>query len=432
MSSPNPSKPNPSKPNPSAPNPSAPKPSTRPQARPNPNQQSPAGSAKRPSKSAYPNNITFHALIKKNKQQSVLLIAAMILLALVFGGLAGGVIGPTVWGIQDATRAVGNIYDSALNEAADPNSNGEIFKTEDLAGVSSPPLRLFGLDLSAFTQSPILLPSMLVGAGIMGLLAGAGAGWSYFAGSDAILRMSRAHPITKQLDAELFNVTEEMAIAAGIPMPRIYLIGDSAMNAFACGRDPAHGAVAITTGLRAKLNRDELQAVIAHEIAHIRHYDIRFSMLMATMVGLLVVASDAFLQGIWYGRGAVAAGTSRARNMKVPAPLLIVMIIAAVILAIVTPFLARLIQMTYSREREYLADAGAVELTRNPRGLASALSKLATDPDPLVDTANRGVAHMYIVSPLKKMHDSHQSLNSLFCSHPPLKRRLQRILALLK
>lgn len=378
--------------------------------------------------SAYPNNITFHELIRRNKRDSNLLIAAMIALAVVFGGVLGGAIGPLFFGLGDARiadpfRELGDSYVGLLDNASDISS--------DLPrGNSGGIMQSLGLDWSTLSQSPVLLPSMLIGAAAMGLAASLGAVWSLNSGSSAILRMSHARPLSKELDPELFNVTEEMAIAAGLPMPRLYLIGDSAMNAFATGKDPANAAVAITTGLRAKLSRDELQAVIAHEIAHVRHYDIRFSMLMATMVGIIVVASDAFLRGLWHGRYAAAAGGSRNRGKG--SPLVIILVVLAIIMAIVAPFLARIIQMAYSRQREYLADAGAVELTRNPRGLASALSRLANDPDPLVDTANRGVAHMYIVNPMKKMHDSHQSLNSVFCSHPPLPKRIARILALLK
>jgi heat shock protein HtpX len=199
------------------------------------------------------------------------------------------------------------------------------------------------------------------------------------------------------------------------------------MNAFATGRDPRHGAVAITRGLREKLNRDELQGVLAHEIAHIRHLDVRYSMLMATMVGLIVFAADAFLRISWY---APRRRRFSDRDDKGGGGLAIVLLILAVILAILAPFFAALIQMAYSRQREYLADAGAVELTRNPLGLASALARLADDDEPLVDTANRGTAHLYIVNPLRRMRNARQALNSIFLSHPPIKERIARLMAL--
>ena len=275
-----------------------------------------------------------------------------------------------------------------------------------------------------------LVPSAAIGAVIAFLFACGGAIWSYNAGANAILRMTHAKEITPAIDQELFNVVDEMRIAAGIPMPKVYIIGDTALNAFATGRDPEHAAVAITTGLRQKLTRDELQGVIAHEIAHIRHYDIRFSLLMATMVGLIVFACDAFLRATFYGAVIGAHRHRPRRSSQGGNGAQIILFVLALVLAVIAPLVARLIQMSYSRQREYLADAGAVELSRNPEGLASALSKLAMDEEPLVDTANRGTAHMFIVNPLRKMRISHNQLNSRFSSHPPVKQRIARLLAL--
>ncbi|MCH7792368.1 MAG: M48 family metallopeptidase [Planctomycetes bacterium] len=332
---------------------------------------------------AYPGSITYLDLIRKNKRDSVLLIAGMLALGLVLGGVIGGAVGG---------YAGADIMGSAQG-------------------------RYTAIDL---------LPSIVLGAIVAFLFAAGGALWSYRAGANAILRMAHAREVTRELDQELFNVVDEMRIAAGIPMPRIYIIGDTALNAFATGRDPEHAVVAITTGLRQKLTRDELQGVIAHEIAHIRHYDIRFSLLMATMVGLIVFACDAFLRATWYGAHARGRGRRSSGGGKGQ----IVLLVLALVLAIVAPLIARLIQMAYSRQREYLADAGAVELSRNPEGLASALSRLSMDEEPLVDTANRGTAHMYIVNPLRKMRASHNQLNSRFSSHPPVKQRIARLLAL--
>jgi heat shock protein HtpX len=247
--------------------------------------------------------------------------------------------------------------------------------------------------------------------------------------------MSGARAIDRNEDLELWNVVEEMSIAAGLPMPRVYIIEDKAMNAFATGRDPQHGVIAVTRGLRERLNRDELQGVVAHEMAHIRHLDIRFAMLMATLVGLIVFMSDAFLRVVWHsghrvgGRG-YGGRSYGGRGKGGGGAAVIILLLVAAILAIIAPLFARIIQMAYSRQREYLADAGAVELTRNPLGLASALQRLADDEEPLVDTANRGTAHMYIVNPLREMRDTHQSLNSVFSSQPPAKERIARIMAL--
>ncbi|MBX3356987.1 MAG: M48 family metallopeptidase [Phycisphaeraceae bacterium] len=326
--------------------------------------------------SAYPGSITYVDLMRKNKRESVMLMVVMVLLGVVLGGVISGAL---------------TAYAGA--SAAD------------------------------------LLPSVVLGAAAALVVASLGATWSWFGGDSAILAMSGAREITKPDDPQLFNVVEECAIAAGLPVPRVYLINDTALNAFATGRDPQHASVAITTGLRNVLNRDELQGVIAHEVAHIRHYDVRFAMLMATMVGLIVFASDAFRRILWYaprgGRGGSRGGGKEGGGAAVA-----ILFIAAILLSILAPIFAFLIQMAYSRQREFLADAGAVEITRNPEGLASALLKLADDPEPLVDTANRGTAHLFIVNPLKRMHDAHQSLDSMFLSHPPIQKRVARLMAL--
>lgn len=328
---------------------------------------------------AYPGTTTYIDLIRKNKRDSALLMVFMILLGVALGAVIGGVMGG---------------YSGA--------------------GAESGPGSI-----------EFYIPSLLLGAGVALVVGVMGALWSYFQGANAILRMVHAKEITPQLDPELFNVVDEMRLAAGIPMPKVYLIPESAMNAFATGRDPKHGVVAITTGLRSKLTRDELQGVIAHEIAHIRHFDIRFSLLMATMVGLIVMACDIFLRMALH-----SGGGRRSSNNKGGGGAAILLIVLAVLLSILAPILAKFIQMAYSRQREYLADAGAVELTRNPHGLAGALAKLAGDDEPLVDTANRGTAHMFIVNPLSKMRRSHQALNTMFSSHPPVADRIARIMAL--
>ncbi|MDQ7014098.1 MAG: M48 family metallopeptidase [Planctomycetota bacterium] len=326
---------------------------------------------------AYPTNVTFHDLIRKNKRQSVLLIGGMLLLVTALG--------------------------SALGAVAVAYGGG-------------------GGDLTVF------LPSVILG-GIAALVVGSIATiWSWFSGSKTILRMMGAIEMNQDADPELFNVVDEMRIAAGLPMPKVYLINDTALNAFATGRDPEHGVVAVTRGLRDKLNRDQLQAVIAHEMSHIRHYDIRFSLLMATLVGLIVFACDAAFRMAFYARLG-GRRSSRSSNNGGGAAIIIVIVIA-IILAILAPILARFIQMAYSRQREYLADAGAVELTRNPEALASALAAIAGDEEPLVEAANRGTAHMFIANPLKKARAAHQNMNSRFASHPPMDKRIARILAL--
>lgn len=371
---------------------------------------------------AYPGNITYIDLIRKNKRDSFLLMVFMILLGVAIGALIGGVVIPVGAGVVDSTSAATRDY----ADLADRDVMSDDFDrgVNDIT-TRARPSRIVGADPSVLGDAAVYLPSLLLGASVALVVGVMGALWSYFQGANAILRMVHAKEITPQLDPELFNVVDEMRIAAGIPMPKVYLIPESAMNAFATGRDPKHGVVAITTGLRSKLTRDELQGVIAHEIAHIRHFDIRFSLLMATMVGLIVMACDIFLRMALH-----SGGGRRSSNNKGGGGAAILLIVLAVLLSILAPILAKFIQMAYSRQREYLADAGAVELTRNPHGLAGALAKLAGDDEPLVDTANRGTAHMFIVNPLSKMRRSHQALNTMFSSHPPVADRIARIMAL--
>lgn len=320
---------------------------------------------------AYPGSLTYLDLIRSNRRESTLIMAGVILLGVLIGGAIAA-----------------------------------------------------GLGVYAGQEADQLLPSILLGA-VAALVAGSlAAVWSWFSGANAILAMSGAQPIDKSQDPELFNVVEEVAIAAGLPMPRVFLIPESAMNAFATGRDPSHAAVAITTALRERLTRDELQGVLGHELAHVRNYDIRFAMLMATMVGLIVFACDASRRVVFYG------GRAGRRGKSGGGPATIVLIVLALVLAIIAPLVARFMQMAYSRRREYLADAGAVELTRNPEGLASALRKLADDTEPLVEAANRGTAHLFIVNPLRRMREAHQSLDTIFSSHPPIQERIARLLAL--
>lgn len=282
----------------------------------------------------------------------------------------------------------------------------------------------------AFTMGhpEVLWQSALMGGGaalVVGVLATI---WSYYGGTSAILAMAGAKEVQPHDDPELFNVVDEMRIAAGVPMPRVYLIHDTALNAFAAGRDPQHAVVAITTGLREKLDRDELQGVIAHEVAHIRHYDIRFAVLMATLAGLIVFVCDGFLRLAWIMfRG---AGRSNSKDKGGAVAAAAVVLIVAFVLYLIAPIVGFLIQMAFSRQREFLADAGAVELTRNPDGLIRALAKLGQDRDPLVDVANRGTAHMYIVNPLRRMHASGNEATSVFSSHPALHERIERLQAL--
>jgi heat shock protein HtpX len=247
---------------------------------------------------------------------------------------------------------------------------------------------------------------------------------TYYGGDSVLLSMSQAREIKHDDDPQLFNVVEELAIAGGIPLPKVYIINDSAMNAFATGRDPAHASVAITTGLRQKLTRDELQGVIGHELSHVRHYDILFATLIAVMVGVLVMLCDVFLRSTFWGAGR-RRDSSRDREGG-GGWIQLVLVVLALVFAILAPILARIIQMAISRQREYLADAGSVELTRNPRGLADALAKLDGDEE-VLQVANRATAGLFIVHPIKKFEERSESI---FDTHPPVSDRIRRLLAM--
>src|SRR5918997_2529032 len=240
---------------------------------------------------------------------------------------------------------------------------------------------------------------------------------SYFAGDKMVLAASRAIEITHEDAPRLFNVVEEMTIAGGLPMPKVYIIQDTAPNAFATGRDPEHASVAVTSGLLDKLGRDELQGVVAHEMAHVGNFDIRYAMLVGILVGSTVLISDFFLRGLWFGGG---------RNREGGGYVQIIMLVVAIVLAILAPLFARLLQLSISRQREYLADATAVRLTRNPDGLADALQKISGDRE-VLEVANRATAHLYIVNPVKNFE---KRAKGLFSTHPPIEERIKILRAM--
>jgi len=264
----------------------------------------------------------------------------------------------------------------------------------------------------AWIGDPVGAVFGLVLAFVVGAISGL---VTYFGGDKLVLATSRARGITHHEAPVLFNVVEEMAIAAGLPMPKVYIINDSAPNAFATGRDPEHASVAVTSGLLEKLNRDELQGVIAHEMSHVGNFDIRYAMLVGVLVGTTVLISDFFLRGLWFrggGRGRGDGGGGYAQ---------LIMLVIAVVLAILAPLFARLLQLSISRQREYLADASAVRLTRNPKGLADALQKISGDRE-VLEAANRATAHLYIVNPVKSFE---KRAKGLFSTHPPIQERIE-------
>jgi heat shock protein HtpX len=247
---------------------------------------------------------------------------------------------------------------------------------------------------------------------------------SYYAGDSLVLAVSGAKEVTEQQAPQLMNVVRELAIAGNLPMPKVYIIDDTAPNAFATGRDPVHASVAITTGLLEKLDREELQGVLGHELSHVRNLDIRFALLVAVLVGSIALLADFFLRfTFWSG---VSGGRRSNRDSGGGGGLQVVFLIVGLVLAIVAPIIARAVQLAVSRQREYLADASSVELTRNPYGLERALAKIAADQE-VLEVANRATQHLYIVNPIKKFE---ARASGMMSTHPPIVDRINRLRAL--
>ncbi len=235
----------------------------------------------------------------------------------------------------------------------------------------------------------------------------------YYASDKIALAISRARPAAKDEFPHLVNVVEGLAIAAGVPAPRCYVIDDTAPNAFATGRDPKNSVICVTTGLLQKMDRAELEGVVAHEMSHIRNFDIRLMTLVVVMVGIMALLSDWILRSfLWGGR------IRRSSRDKSGAGA--ILIVVGLLLAVLAPVAAALIRTAISRKREFLADASAAQLTRYPAGLASALRKIAADTEPL-EAANKATAHLYIANPLL---DHKGRVNRLFSTHPPIEERI--------
>ncbi|MHC4658941.1 MAG: M48 family metallopeptidase, partial [Planctomycetota bacterium] len=246
---------------------------------------------------------------------------------------------------------------------------------------------------------------------------------SFSGGDQILLAASKARPVTHDVHPQLFNIVEEMKISAGLPaMPKVYIINDHAPNAFATGRNPKSASVAVTAGLLARLNRDELQGVVAHEISHILHRDILFVTLAGIMLGSIVLLSQVFLRGMFYSS---MTGSRRRYSSggKGGGQAQLVMLIIAIVAAILAPIMAYLLYFALSRKREYLADAGAARLTRYPEGLAGALEKIANDRSPQLAAVNKVTAPMYIVNPFKKKKG--MKLSDLTSTHPPISERVR-------
>lgn len=247
----------------------------------------------------------------------------------------------------------------------------------------------------------------LIMAGVMNFI-------SYFWSDKIVLTISRAKPISQKDNKELYRTVENLCIAAGLPLPKIYMIDDSAPNAFATGRDPKHAAIAFTTGILQKLNRQELEGVTAHELSHVGNRDTLLMAVVSVLVGTIALLADFFMRSMWFGGH--SDRDSRGNQL---------FMILAIIAAILAPIIATLIQLAVSRRREFLADASGVLLTRYPQGLATALQKISADREPL-EVANRGTAHLYIVNPLKGKNVAGFMAN-LFNTHPPVEARVKAL-----
>jgi heat shock protein HtpX len=238
---------------------------------------------------------------------------------------------------------------------------------------------------------------------------------SYWWSDKIILSISGARPATKQEFFDYYTVTENIVMGQRMPMPKLYVIDDPAMNAFATGRDPEHGVVCATTGLLNRLERPEIEGVVAHELAHIRNYDIRLMSIVVILVGFIALMADWMLRMTFWG--------GRRRDDRGSGQMQLILFVGALVLAMLSPLIAQLIKLAISRRREFLADATGAAMTKNPEGLARALEKISSDTHPL-KAANKATAHLYIANPLKNHRDAIGWFSSLFRTHPPVKDRL--------
>lgn len=240
---------------------------------------------------------------------------------------------------------------------------------------------------------------------------------SYFWGDKIVLSLARAKPAKREEYFDFYTIAENLAIASQLPKPKLYVINSSHMNAFATGRDPEHAVICATTGLLEKLNRTELENVIAHEMSHIQNYDIRLMTIVAILVGMISMVSHILTRGQRFGKS-----RQRRENEKSNPIFMILGLIAIII----SPIIAKLIQLAISRRREFLADASAVKLTRQPQGLIDALKKLDQNQVPL-KTANPAMAHLYITNPFKIADQKASKFASLFSTHPPVSQRITEL-----
>ncbi len=257
-------------------------------------------------------------------------------------------------------------------------------------------------------------PGGLGVAGLALIISGLITFVSYYASDKIVLSISGARPADRKRDYNFYTVAENLSLAAGIPKPKLYVIEDSAPNAFATGRDPKHAVVCATSGLLNKLTRTELEGVVAHELSHVKNYDTRLMSIVAVLVGMVALLADIFLRTSFRG------GRSDRRGSQAAA----IFLLLGIIFAILSPIISRLIQLAVSRRREFFADSSSVAITRQPSGLILALKKIAADHEPL-EAANKATAHLYIVNPFKeKGHGAVDWFAGLFNTHPPVSERI--------
>lgn len=258
--------------------------------------------------------------------------------------------------------------------------------------------------------SPVIIISFMLIAFIISIIMSLA---SYYWGDKVALEISKAYPANKKEHAHYINSVEGLAIAAQIPTPKIYVIPDQSINAFATGRNPKNASVAVTEGALKKLNRTELEGVIAHEIAHIKNYDMRLMTITVLLVGLIALLSDLFIRSMWFGGGRDDNGRGN-----------LVILVVGIVLAILAPIIAELIKLAISRRREFAADATGAILSRHPQALADALKKIKKEHMP-TKVANKATAHLYFSNPFKPGWFS-----NLFSTHPPIDERIKRLEAM--
>jgi len=273
------------------------------------------------------------------------------------------------------------------------------------------------------TASYVMTVGLGYGLDMVGLaliVSGLMSWFSYYYSDKIILSISGAKPAQRQEHFDFYTVTENLCLSQRMPLPKLYVIEDSAMNAFATGRDPKHAVVCVTTGLLSRLERSEIEAVVAHELAHIKNYDILLMSVVTILVGLIALLSDWMLRMTFWGR------SRRDNDDKTGSQIKIIMFALGLTLALLSPLIANLIKLAISRRREFLADSSGVAMSKNPQGLIKALEKISQDKEPL-EAANKATAHLYISNPLKNHHDTVGWFANFFTTHPPIQERIKAL-----